>query len=155
MQLSWKGVLLSPAIASAFFAILLVALGLAPERPLLGFLLLFTAGCVVAYGVFVFAFLPVVWLASRFVRMTAVRFAALGGLTGALFVVPLTWMEWKSSGPDSGPPEQTFAEFATSWFSDPGIALDLVFPVAGIITAAVCWRLSTARPNPGAPEAIQ
>ena len=151
MQLSWKGVLLSPMIAPAIFAVPLAAL--TTERPLLGFLFLFIAGCVVAYGVFVFAFLPVVWLASRFVRMTAVRFATLGGLTGAVFVIPLTWMEWKSSGTDSGPPEQTFAQFAASWFSDPGIALDLVYPVAGIITAAACWRLSAAGPNAGAPEA--
>ena len=151
MQLSWKGVLLSPMIAPAIFAVPLAAL--TTERPLLGFLFLFIAGCVLAYGVFVFAFLPVVWLAARFVRMTAVRFATLGGLTGAVFVIPLTWMEWKSSGTDSGPPEQTFAQFAASWFSDPGIALDLIYPVAGIITAAACWRLSAARPNAGAPGA--
>ena len=151
MQLSWKGVLFSPMIVPAIFAVPLAAL--TTERPLLGFLYLFIAGCVVAYGVFVFAFLPVVWLASRFVRMTAVRFATLGGLTGAVFVIPLTWMEWKSSGTDSGPPEQTFAQFVASWFSDPWIALDLVYPVAGIITAAACWRLSAARLNAGAPEA--
>ena len=151
MQLSWKGVLLSPPIAPAIFAVPLAAL--TTEQPLLGFLFLFIAGCVVAYGVFVFAFLPVVWFASYFFRMTAVRFATLGGLTGAAFVIPLTWMEWKSSGTDSGPPEQTFAQFAVSWFSDPGIALDLVYPVAGIITAAACWRLSAVRPNAGASAA--
>ena len=151
MQLSWKGVLLSAMIVPAIFAVPLAAL--TTERLLLGFLFLFIAGCVVAYGVFVFAFLPVVWLASRFVRMTAVRFATLGGLTGAVFVIPLTWMEWKSSGTDSGPPEQTFAQFVASWFSDPGIALDLIYPAAGIITATACWRLSAARPNAGAPEA--
>lgn len=151
MQLSWKGILLSPTIAPAIFAVPLAAL--TTEQPLLGFLFLFIAGCVVAYGVFVFAFLPVVWFASYFFRMTAVRFATLGGLTGAAFVIPLTWMEWKSSGTDSGPPEQTFAQFVASWFSDPGIALDLVYPVAGIITAAACWRLSAVRPNAGASAA--
>ena len=138
-------------IAPAIFAVPLAAL--TTERPLLGFLFLFIAGCIVAYGVFVFAFLPVIWLASYFVRMTAVRFGTFGGLTGAAFVIPLTWMEWKSSGTDSGPPEQTFVQFAASWFSDPGIALDLVYPVAGIITAAACWRLSAARPDSVAPEA--
>jgi hypothetical protein len=147
VQLCWKSVLLSPMIAPAIFAVPLAAL--TTERPLLGFLFLFVAGCVVAYGVFVFAFLPIVWLASYFFQMTAVRFATLGGLTGAVFVIPLTWMEWKSSGTDSGPPVQTFAQFVASWFTDPGIALDLVYPVAGIITAAACWRLSAARPNAG------
>lgn len=42
MQFSWKGALLSPAIAPAIVAVLLVVLGLSRKQPLLGFLILFT-----------------------------------------------------------------------------------------------------------------
>jgi hypothetical protein len=49
---------------------------------------------------------------------------------------------WISSGPDSGPPEESFLAFFTRWVSDPSIMLFLIFPVAGLITAAVYWALS-------------
>jgi hypothetical protein len=61
---------------------------------------------------------------------------------GAAAFVPLTWMEWKSSGPDSGPPTEGFPEFFVRWGADPLTAL---FPLAGLITAGLYWWLGTRR----------
>jgi hypothetical protein len=43
--------------------------------------------------------------------VTAFRACLVGLLLGALVFVPLTWLEWKSSGPDSGPPTENFLVF--------------------------------------------
>jgi hypothetical protein len=41
-------------------------------------------------------------------------------------------MEWKSSGPDSGPPSENFLVFFARWAADP---LTAIYPVAGPLTA--------------------
>ena len=38
----------------------------------------------------------------------AFRACLLGVLSGALMFVPLTCLDWTSSGPDSGPPTESF-----------------------------------------------
>ena len=43
----------------------------------------------------------------------------IGLVLGAAVFVPLTWMDWKSSGPDSGPPTESFLEFILRWVADP------------------------------------
>jgi len=75
------------------------------------------------------------------------------GLPGgtALMFVPLTWLEWKSSGPDSDPPTETFLVLFVRWTADP---LTAMFPLAGLITAGLYWWLVTQRrgrsiPSPG------
>ena len=64
----------------------------------------------------------------------------VGLLLGALVFAPLTWLEWKSSGPDSGPPTENFLVFFVRWAADP---LTAVFPLAGLITAGLYWWLVT------------
>ena len=83
--------------------------------------------------------------------MTAFRACLVGLLLGALVFVPLTWLEWKSSGPDSGPPTENFLVFFVRWTADP---LTAMFPLAGLITAGLYWWLVTQRrgrsiPSPG------
>jgi hypothetical protein len=56
--------------------------------------------------------------------------------------VPLTWMDWKSSGPDSGPPTESFFEFFVRWAADP---FNAIYPLAGLITAGLYWWLGTWR----------
>jgi hypothetical protein len=56
--------------------------------------------------------------------------------------VPLTWLEWKSSGPDSGPPTENFLVFFVRRAADP---LTAVFPLAGLITAGLYWWLATQK----------
>jgi hypothetical protein len=117
----------------------------------LGFLVLLTPGCVVSYGATIFLFLPCLFLLSLWRTVTAVRACLLGLLLGALMIVPLTWLEWKSSGPDSGAPTESFLVFFVRWSADPPTAM---FPLAGLITARLYWWLVTKRrgwsvPSPG------
>ena len=55
-------------------------------------------------------------------------------------IVPLTSMEWKGSGPDSGPPTESFVVCFLRWASDPIMAL---CPLAGLVTAGLYWWLGT------------
>jgi hypothetical protein len=66
----------------------------------------------------------------------------IGLVLGAAVFVPLTWMDWKSSGPDSGPPTESFLEFILRWVADPFTA---IYPLSGLITAGLYWWLGTSR----------
>lgn len=66
----------------------------------------------------------------------------IGLVLGAAVFVPLTWMDWKSSGPDSGPPTESFLEFILRWVADPFTA---IYPPSGLITAGLYWWLGTSR----------
>ena len=109
-------------------------------QPVLGFLVLLIPGCIVSYGTTIFLFLPCLFLLSSWGPMTGFRVCLLGLVLGAAVFVPLTWMEWKSSGPDSGPPTESFLSFFVRWGADPMTA---IFPLAGLITAGLYWWLGT------------
>jgi hypothetical protein len=66
----------------------------------------------------------------------------LGLALGMAAYIPWTWIEWKSSGVDSGPPTESYLSFVLRWDFDP---LTLVFLPAGLVTAAVYWRLGDHR----------
>src|ERR1700704_5347827 len=92
-------------------------------------------GLHVSYGATIFLFLPCLFLLSLWTPVTAFRACLVGLLLGELLFVPLTWLEWKSSGPDSGP-------------------LTAVFPLAGLITAGLYWwpvaqQRGRSIPSPG------
>jgi hypothetical protein len=108
-------------------------------------------GLHVSYGATIFLFLPCLFLLSLWTPVTAFRACLVGLLLGELLFVPLTWLEWKSSGPDSGPPTENFLVFFVRWAADPMTA---VFPLAGLITAGLYWWLVTQHrgrsiPSPG------
>ena len=68
--------------------------------------------------------------------MTGFKVCLLGLALGAAVCVPLTWMEWKSSAPDSRPPTESFLDFFVRWAADP---LRTIYPLAGLITAGLYW----------------
>jgi hypothetical protein len=142
MHFSWRGLVLAPLpvplIVSAVMAVLLKA----DEAPVvLPFLILLFPACVIAYGTTIFLFLPALFVLSRLRPMTGWLASALGLLLGLAVVVPVTALAWKSSGPDSGPPVESFPTFFVRWI-DPSM---LFFPVAGLVTAALYWWLGTRR----------
>jgi hypothetical protein len=51
-----------------------------------------------------------------------------------MMFVPLSLMVWKGSGPDSGPPTESFWVFLLRRGADP---LTVIFPVAGLMTAGL------------------
>lgn len=73
----------------------------------------------------------------------------LGLVLGTVVFVPLTLMDWKSSGPDSGPPTESFLAFFLRWAADP---FNLMYPLAGVLTSGLYWRLATwRRGRPSSP----
>jgi hypothetical protein len=154
MRFSWTGLILAPLLVPVMFSMIGAAMLSSPQEggnPVLGFLVLLILGCVVSRGATIFLFLPCLFLLSLWWPVTAFRACLLGLLLGAHMIVPLTWLEWKSSGPDSGPPTESFLVFFVRWSADP---LTAMFPLAGLITAGLYWRLVTQRrgqsvPSPG------
>ena len=145
MRFSWTGVILAPLLVPVIFGLIGAAMLSSPQEggnPVLGFLVLLIPGCVVSYGVTIFLFLPCLFLLSLWRPVTAFRACLVGLLLGAFVFVPLTWLEWKSSGPDSGPPTENFLVFFVRWAADP---LTAMFPLAGLITAGLYWWLVTQR----------
>jgi hypothetical protein len=140
MRFSWAGLILAPLLVPALFSAALSSL--LGGQPVLSFLFLLVAGCIVSYGVTIFLFLPCLFLLSLWRPMTSVKVCLLGLVLGATVFVPLTWMDWKSSGPDSGPPTDPFLEFFVRWAADPFTA---IYPLAGLITAGLYWWLGTRR----------
>jgi hypothetical protein len=154
MRFGWIGLILAPLLVPVMFSMIGAAMLSSPQEggnPVLGFLVLLIPGCVVSYGATIFLFLPCLFLLSLWTPVTAFKAWLVGLLLGALMFVPLTWLEWKSSGPDSGPPTENFLVFFVRWAADP---LTAVFPLAGLITAGLYWWLVTQQrgrsiPSPG------
>jgi hypothetical protein len=158
MRFSWMGVFLAPLAVPLLFSTALVVTGLLGPNPgggvgsaALGFLVLLVPGCIVSYGTTIFLFLPCLALLSRWARMTYVRVCLLGLVLGAAVIVPMTWLEWGASGPDSGPPVESFGTFFLRWIADPSFWLEGFFPLAGLITAGFYWWLAARRPGRSDP----
>src|SRR5580704_19777380 len=147
MRFTWTGLILAPLLVPAIFSATFVTLS-EGGWPLLGFLILLVPGCIVSDGTTIFLFLPCLFLLSLWRPMTSFKVCLLGLVLGTAVFVPLTWMEWKSSGPDSGPPIESFLEFFMRWVADP---LTAIFPLAGLITAGLYWWLGTRRRNRSVP----
>jgi hypothetical protein len=140
MRFSWTGLILAPLLVPVLFSALVSALQ--DNGALLWFLFLLVPGCIVSYGTTIFLFLPCLYLLSFWPPMTTFKVCLLGLVLGAAVFVPLTLIEWKSSGPDSGPPTEGFLEFFVRWTADP---LTAIYPLAGLLTAGLYWALGTWR----------
>ena len=140
MRFSWTGLILAPLLLPLVFAALLSSLQ--GDWPVLGFFILLVPGCIVSYGTTIFLFLPCLFLLSLWRPLTGFKVCLVGLLLGAAVFIPLTWMEWASSGPDSGPPTESFFRFFVRWAADP---LTAIYPLAGLITAGLYWWLGTRR----------
>ena len=115
----------------------------------LGFLILMVPSCIISYCTTIFLFLPSLYLLSFWRPMTGLKVCLLGLVLGALVFVPLTWIDWKSSGTDSGPPTESFLAFFLRWTADPFTA---IFPLAGLVTSGLYWWLATRRSGRPSPH---
>jgi len=138
MRFSWTGLILAPLAVPVIFSAVFSALG--GPHPILGFLILLIPGAIVSYGTTLFIFLPCLFLVSLRWPLTGLKVCLIGLVLGGLVLLPLTVMAWRSSGADSGPPSESFFTFLMHWTADPVTA---VFPLAGLITAALYWWLGT------------
>jgi hypothetical protein len=147
MRFSWTGLMLAPLLVPLVFSAVFPALTGA-NSPVLAFLIFMIPSCIISYGTTMFLFLPALFLLSLWRPLTALNVCLLGLVLGAAVFVPVTAMEWKSSGPDSGPPTENFFVFFVRWAADP---LTAVYPVAGLVTAGFYWWLVTRRSRRVAP----
>jgi hypothetical protein len=143
MRFSWTGLIFAPLLVPTIFSAAM--LSLQESSGVLLFLILMIPSCVISYGTTIFLFLPSLYLLSLWRPLTALRVCLLGLLLGMLVFAPLTWMEWKSSGADSGPPTERFSAFALRWAADPFTA---IYPLAGLTTSGFYWWLVTRRRHP-------
>ena len=148
MRFSWTGLILAPLLVPLILSAALLSF-FQGDRPVLLFLILLVPSCVVSYGTTIFLFLPSLFLLSLWRPMTGVKACLLGLVLGAVVFVPLTLLEWKSSGPDSGPPTENFWVFFLRWAADPTTA---IFPMAGLATAGLYWWLGTWRRDSRSPD---
>lgn len=141
MRFSWTGLIFAPLAAPLIFSAVILGF-LRGDDPLFAFLFLMVPSCFVSYGTTIFLFLPSLYLLSLWRPMTAFKVCLLGLVLGAAVIVPLASIEWKSSGPDSGPPIESFVVFLLRSATDPMTA---ICPAAGLVTAALYWWLGTWR----------
>jgi hypothetical protein len=148
MRFSWTSLLLAPLVVPLVFSALFLSLS-GTSSPVLSFLILMIPSCIISYGTTIFLFLPALFLLSLWRPLTTLNVCLLGLVLGAAVFVPVTLMEWKSSGPDSGPPTENFLVFFVRWAADP---LTAVYPLAGLVTAGLYWWLGTWRRGRVAPH---
>jgi len=127
--------MMAPAIFSAAMTALF-------SDSLLGFIILFVPACIVSYGATIFMLLPSLFLFSVWWPLTVLRVCLLGLGLGALSFVPATFWAWLATGPDSGPPTESFFSFFARWIADP---LTAIYPLAGLMTAGAYWWLGSRR----------
>ncbi len=139
MRFSWPGVLLAPLAVPVLFSVAMAGLfGSDSPAPLV--LIMLVTSSVVSYGATLVLFLPCLFVLSALRPMTWITVCLLGLVLGAAAYVPMTWMDWQSSGTDSGPPDEPFFAFLLRWMADP---FALIFPVAGMVTAGLYWGIGT------------
>ena len=147
MRFSWTGLILAPLLVPTIFSAAVVSLQ--EGNRALGFLILMVPSCIISYCTTIFLLLPSMYLLSLRRPLTGLQVCLLGLVLGTLVFVPLTWIEWKSSGPDSGPPTESFLTFFLRWAADPFTA---IYPVAGLMTSGLYWWLATRRRGRPSPQ---
>lgn len=116
----------APLIASA-----LLAFGMGGSGSAIFFLLTLGVGLVISY-LGTAALIVCLWFIGH-VRSATKTISALAGIALALLgYVPFIFVVWRSSGPDSGPPEDSFFAHLLRSFSDPFL---FIFTGAGLATA--------------------
>jgi hypothetical protein len=139
MRFSWKAVLLAPLAVPLIYAAALSYSNRA-NNPLLGFALFIIAGCLVSYSSTIFLLLPSIFIISRVKSLTAPVMALTGAALGAFAWLPVSWVDYTSSGPDSGPPIIPYVQYFAQTASD-----FVFFVVAGLLTSVLYWFLSSRR----------
>lgn len=133
--------LVAPAIAGSLLAVLTTPLATA----WLASLIFLVIGSIVAYPTMFFLFLPGLWILGRVARPGVLLTRAWGTALGAIWVPLILWMTWKSSGQDSGPPEEAFLTFVERWGGQGDLWIYLTLPASGLLTAWVYWALARRR----------
>jgi len=142
MRFTWKALVFAPLLVPLILGGVFSVAPFSPGARIFSFLFFFVPSVIVSYGTTIFLFLPCLYLASKVAPLTLPLTCILGTLLGMVAYLPLVFLAWRTTGPDSGPPDEPFVEFFARWVVDP---LNLIFPVAGLMTAAAYWLLASRR----------
>ena len=140
MRFGWKALLIAPLLLPLIACAVMAPLMRGDGPVILTFLGLLIPSCVISCGATLFLLLPALFLLSLLRPLTGWMVCLLGFALGVAMILPITWFAWASSGPDSGPPVEKFLTFFVRWAFDPFM---LLFPAAGLATAALYWWLGT------------
>ena len=143
MKFSWNALSLAPLPVPLTVAIVLAATMGGGNR-LAGFVFFLVAGLLISYGATLVLLLPAFYLLPEKATATASRAAVLGELA----LLPPAWISWRASGPNSGPPQDGFAEHLLRDITDP---VTLAFPLAGLVTAVLYRHIAGHPPREDAP----
>ncbi len=136
--------LVLPVICTGIFTVyLLRGMGLWTALPaiLIAAVVLFGS----SYGATIVIGAPVVFLASRWMRVNALVVLGAGALAGAIAYLPLAWFMYQTSGNNSGPPDPITPLQFLHWAFADGAALFSVCIFVGLITATIFYFLSGLR----------
>jgi hypothetical protein len=145
MKFSWNALALAPLPVPLVVAIVLAATMGGGNR-LAGFVFFLVAGLLISYGATLALLLPACYLLPEKATATTSRAAMLGAVLGELALLPPAWISWRASGPNSGPPQDGFAEHLLRDITDP---VTLAFPLAGLVTAVLYRHLADHPPREG------
>ena len=148
MIFRWKALALAPLVVPFMFSL---ALSIGVKNPVAAFLIFFVLSSIFCYGVTLVLFVPALFCLSKFTTLQFHKVCVLGTLLGILVFLPMSWMFYISSGPDSGPPEGTFVAYLWRSLSD---TFNLAFPLGGLITVMAYWHLAKERALTTVQEAI-
>ncbi len=141
MPFSSSAVLLAPLAILVPAAALLASGG---RNPIVAFAVCALVSYAFTLGVVCLAFLPALWIVSWVTRIRTWVPPVLGGLLGSLIFLGWDYLNWCSSGVDSGPAPTTYRNWiAKSWFTlDPLAVISF-----GVVTAAAYHFLATRKPR--------
>ena len=141
MRFSWIALIVAPLLVPLLFSVTMVSFS-ESGNPLVMFLFLMIAGCVISYGTTVFLFLPTLYLLSRWRPLTGLNVCLHGPRAGHAGVRAADMDRLEEQRRGFGPPTESFPAFFLRWAADP---FNAIYPVAGLMTAGFYWWLVTSR----------
>jgi hypothetical protein len=146
--------LVLPVICTGAFALyLLPGMGLRNALPAIVIVAVVLFGS--TYGATIVIGAPVLFFASRWMRVNALVVLATGALAGALVYLPLAWFMYQTSGNNSGPADPISPRQFLHWAFAGAAVPFLACIFAGLITATAFYFLSGWSTKHGKTNPVQ
>ena len=136
MRFRWRALALAPLVFPFMFSL---ALCVDTKNPVSAFFFFMALSTVFCYGVTIVLFVPALFFLSRLAPLQFYKICLPGIFLGIVIFLPVTWISYQSSGPDSGPPDSTFLAYLWRSLTD---GFNLLFPLGGLMTAITYWQLT-------------
>lgn len=147
MPFSWRAALLAPLILPLLITAVFFVLSPPPRgamplgQHLFFYVLFFGIGAFISYAATWGLLLPGMFLVSRVREVNVGIAVAIGLAAGGVVYLAHLWVWHKSSGPNSGPPEESFPAFLRQHFDLLSWDAGFVFG-CGVVTALLYWGIA-------------